>query len=88
MGNYRELQKYLENTGKTEIKLSFDNLKNILNIEVNYAIVLRLQKEFQCSYMVCDISEQEKWVGFCKIETQNNDDDDATVTTLASMLWW
>jgi DNA-binding ferritin-like protein (Dps family) len=34
MGNYKELQKYLENTGKTEIKLSFDNLKNILNIEV------------------------------------------------------
>lgn len=50
MGNYRELQKYLENTGKTEIKLSFDNLKNILNVEVNYAVVLRLQKEFQCSY--------------------------------------
>ena len=87
MGNYKELQKYLENTGKTEIKLSFDNLKNILNIEVNYAIVLRLQKEFQCSYMVYNISKQEKWVGFCKIETQNNDDDDATVTTLASMLW-
>ena len=78
MGNYRELQKYLENTGKTEIKLSFDNLKNILNVEVNYAVVLRLQKEFQCSYMVCDISEQEKWVST----------DDATVTTLASMLWW
>jgi hypothetical protein len=38
--------------------------------------------------MVYNISKQEKWVGFCKIETQNNDDDDATVTTLASMLWW
>lgn len=88
MGNYRKLQKYLENSGKIEIKLSFDNLKEILNIEVNYAVALRLQKDFRCSYMVCDISEQEKWVGFCKIEMQNNDDDDATVTTLASMLWW
>lgn len=85
MNNYIELQKYLENSGNAIVKLSFSSLKEILGIEVDYTVALRIQKDFHCNYMVDNISEKGKWISFCRTEMQN---DDETITTLASMLWW
>lgn len=79
------MQKYLENSGNAIVKLSFDNLKEILGIEVNDTVALRIQKDFHYSYMVDNISEKGIWISFCITEMQN---DDETITTLASMLWW
>lgn len=86
MNNYNKLQKYLENRGNATVILSFDTLKEILGIEVNYMAALFIKKDFHCSYVVDDVSEKEKWIRFCRTETQN--DEDTTITTLASMLWW
>lgn len=85
MNNYGTLQKYLERNGNTIVKLSFDNLKEILGIEVDYVVALRIQKDFHCSYMVDSISKKGKWVSFCRTRMQN---DNETAVTLASMLWW
>lgn len=87
MKNYRALQKHLESNGNETVKLSFDNLKEILCVDMDYAVALRLQKEFRCSYMVNGISERGKWVSFRRTDMQN-DDDCTTITTLASILWW
>ncbi len=84
MNNYNKLQKYLENRGNATVILSFDTLKEILGIEVNYTAALCIKKDFHCSYVVDDVSEKEKWIRFCRTETQN--DEDTTITTLASML--
>ena len=84
--NFNKLQKYLENSGNATVILSFDTLKEILGIEVNYTAALCIKKDFHCSYVVDDVSEKEKWIRFCRTETQN--DEDTTITTLASMLWW
>lgn len=86
MNNYKELQNYLINSGNAIVKLSFDNLKEILGIEVNYNIALHIQKNFHCTYKVDYISKKEKYISFCKIEMQN--DDGTTITTLTSMLLW
>ena len=86
MNNYNKLQKYLENSGNATVILSFDTLKEILGIEVNYTAALCIKKDFHCSYVVDDVSEKEKWIRFCRTESQN--DEDTTITTLASMLWW
>lgn len=85
MNNYGTLQKYLERNGNTIVKLSFDNLKEILEIEVDYVVALRIQKDFHCSYMVDGISKKGKWVSFCRTKMQK---DNETAVTLASMLWW
>ncbi len=86
MNNYNKLKKYLENSGNVTVILSFDTLKEILDIEVNYTAALCIKKDFHRSYVVDDVSEKEKWIRFCRTETQN--DEDTTITTLASMLWW
>ena len=86
MNHYNKLQKYLENRGNVTVILSFDTLKEILGIKVNYMAALTIKKDFHCSYVVDDVLEKEKWIRFCRTETQN--DEDIIITTLASMLWW
>lgn len=86
MSNYSKLQKYLEHNGSPTVKLSFDSLTEILGIEVNYTVALCIQADFHCSYMVDSVSEKGEWIRFCRTEKQN--DESATITTLASMLWW
>ena len=56
-----------------------------LGIKVNYMAALTIKKDFHCSYVVDDVLEKEKWIRFCRTETQN--DEDIIITTLASMLW-
>lgn len=58
MNNYNKLQKYLENSGNATVILSFDTLKEILGIEVNYTAALCIKKDFHCSYVVDDVSEK------------------------------
>ena len=47
MNNYNKLQKYLENRGNATVILSFDTLKEILGIEVNYMAAL-------CNIILCN----------------------------------
>jgi len=66
--NYNKLQKYLENSGNATVILSFDTLKEILGIEVNYTAALCMKKDFRCSYVVDDVSEKEKWIRFAELK--------------------
>lgn len=66
--NFNKLQKYLENSGNATVILSFDTLKEILGIEVNYTAALCIKKDFHCSYVVDDVSEKEKWIRFAELK--------------------
>ena len=68
MNNYNKLQKYLENSGNATVILSFDTLKEILGIEVNYTAALCIKKDFHCSYVVDDVSEKRNGSVFAELK--------------------
>ena len=66
MGNYRELQKYLENSGKTEIKLSFDNLKNILILKLIMLLFSVYKRNFNAAIWFAIFPNKRNGLVFAK----------------------
>lgn len=68
MSKYNALWKYIQNNGSKSFKLSFEEIRNIAEIEIGHSF-LNYKKELpQYGYQVGKISLKEKMVEFIRAE--------------------
>ena len=68
MSKYNELWKYINSNGNTPIKLSFEEIKDIIGFDIDHSF-LNYKKELkEFGYEVGKISLKEKTVIFNKID--------------------
>jgi hypothetical protein len=67
MSKYNKLWEYLQNDGKVSIKLSFEEIKGIIGIEIDHSFLTYKKEAKEYGYMVGKISLKEKNVQFNKI---------------------
>lgn len=67
MSKYETLWNYIKCSHKNNLKLAYDEIKNILGFEIDYSF-LKYKKELESyGYIVEKISLKEKYVLFSKI---------------------
>lgn len=68
MSKYNPLWEFVQKEGKSQMKLSFDEIREILGLDIDHSF-LNFKKELtQFGYQVGKISLKEKTVIFKKIE--------------------
>jgi hypothetical protein len=67
MSKYNSLWKYLKSNGNNEIKLSFDEIKNIIGFEIDHSFLTYKKELKEYGYEVKKISMKEKYIIFMKI---------------------
>jgi hypothetical protein len=70
MSKYETLWEYVKKNGSQSLKLSFDEIKNILGIEIDHSFLNYKKELVQHGYQVGKISLKEKTVLFNKMETK------------------
>lgn len=67
MSKYETLWNYIKGSDKNNLKLAYDEIKNILGFEIDHSF-LKYKKELESyGYKVDKISLKEKYVLFSKI---------------------
>lgn len=67
MSKYEALWNYIKSSDKNNLKLTYDEIKNILGFEIDHSF-LKYKKELEnYGYKVDKISLKEKYVLFSKI---------------------
>lgn len=66
MSKYELLWKYIKNENKDVIKLSFDNIKDILGFDIDHSFLNYKKELLEYSYKVDKISLKEKYIVFSK----------------------
>ena len=68
MSKYNPLWEYVQKNGKKSFKLTFDEIKDVIGIEIDHSFLNYKKELFQYGYQVGKISLKEKTVIFNKIE--------------------
>jgi len=68
MSKYNPLWEYIKNNGTNEIKLSFDEVKNIIGFDIDHSFLTFKKELKEYGYEVGKISLKEKHVNFIKIQ--------------------
>jgi hypothetical protein len=66
MSKYDTLWKYIQKNGNQSLKLSFDEIRNIIGIEIDHSFLNYKKELIQYGYEVKKISLKEKMVLFNK----------------------
>ena len=66
MSKYELLWKYIKNENKDLIKLSFDNIKDILGFDIDHSFLNYKKELLEYFYKVDRISLKEKYIVFSK----------------------
>jgi hypothetical protein len=66
MSKYNSLWKYIKNNGNTELKLSFDEIKNIIGFDIDHSFLTYKKELKEYGYEVKKISMKEKHIKFIK----------------------
>jgi len=67
MSKYQSLWSYIKNSNKSEILLSFEEIKNICGFEVDHAFLSYKKELKEFGYEVVKISLKNKTILFSKI---------------------
>lgn len=67
MSKYKPLWEYLKENKKANYKLSYENIKNILNFDIDHSFLVYKKELMEYGYEVNKISIKEKIVIFNKI---------------------
>ena len=67
MSKYELLWKYLKDNNKENYKLSYEEIKNIIGIEIDHSFLIYKKEAKEYGYEVGKISMKEKTVIFNKI---------------------
>ena len=67
MSKYDKLWKYLQTEGSENIKLTFEEIKGIVGIEIDHSFLTYKKEAKEYGYMVGKISLKEKNVQFNRI---------------------
>jgi hypothetical protein len=70
MSKYDPLWNYLSQRGETELKCTFEEIKNILGFEIDHSFLNYKKEAAQYGYLVGKISLKEKHVTFHKTEAK------------------
>lgn len=68
MSKYQALWEYIQKTGEPSLKLSFDQIHDILGIEIDHSFLNYKKELTQYGYQVGKISLKEKTVFFNKLD--------------------
>lgn len=68
MSKYNPLWEYLHTNGSEQIKLSFEEIKNVLGFEIDHSFLNYKKETSQYGYQVGKISLKEKNVIFIKFD--------------------
>lgn len=68
MSKYNPLWEFLKTNGQTQVKLTFEEIHNILGIELDHSFLNYKKELIQYGYQVGKISLKEKTVVFNKME--------------------
>lgn len=67
MSKYEPLWKYLKDNNKESYKLSYEEIKNIIGLEIDHSFLTYKKEARDYGYEVVKISMKEKTVNFNKI---------------------
>lgn len=67
MSKYNSLWKYVQKNNKTQIKLTFDEIKNVIGIPIDHSFLNYKKECAEYGYEVGKISLKDKTVLFHKI---------------------
>ena len=67
MSKYELLWKYLENHGDEMLRLSFDEIKDILGFDIDHSFLNYKKEAVQFGYQVGKISLKEKHITFIRL---------------------
>lgn len=68
MSKYNLLWNYLQSNGNDLLKLSFEEIKNVLGFELDHSFLTYKKEAEQYGYRVGKISLKEKHVTFMKLD--------------------
>lgn len=68
MSKYNLLWEYVQKNGSPQIKLTFDEIRDIAGIEIDHSFLNCKKELFQYGYQVRKISMKDKTVIFNKME--------------------
>jgi len=68
MSKYNSLWKYLHSNGDNQIKLSFEEIRNIIGFDIDHSFLTYKKEAKEYGYEVGKISLKEKYVTFIKNE--------------------
>jgi hypothetical protein len=68
MGKYDSLWKYLDGDGSQQLKLSFEEIKNIIGFDIDHSFLNYKKEAIEYGYEVGKISLKEKHITFNKSE--------------------
>ena len=68
MSKYEPLWNYIDGNGDDEIKLTFDEIKDILGFEVDHSFLNYKKELLKYNYQLKKISLKEKYMIFSKVE--------------------
>ena len=71
MSKYNALWEYVKNNGNPQIKLTFEEIRDIIGIEIDHSFLNYKKQLTQYGYQVGKISLKEKTVVFNKAEKIN-----------------
>ncbi len=67
MSKYEELWKYLQNNNDNELKLTFEEIRNIIGSDIDHSFLTYKKEARQFGYQVGKISLKEKHITFHKL---------------------
>ena len=67
MSKYEPLWNYIDGNGNDEIKLTFDEIREILGFEIDHSFLNYKKELIQYNYQLKKISLKEKYIEFIKI---------------------
>jgi hypothetical protein len=68
MSKYDPLWKYLDDDGSQQLKLSFEEIKNIIGFDIDHSFLNYKKEAIEYGYEVGKISLKEKHITFNKSE--------------------
>jgi len=67
MSKYNSLWEYVKNNGDSDIRLSFDEVRNVLGFDIDHSFLTFKKELKEYGYEVGKISLKEKHVNFKKL---------------------
>ncbi len=71
MSKYEPLWKYLKDNNKENYKLSYEEIENIIGIEIDHSFLIHKKEAKEYGYEVGKISMKEKNIMFKKINEKS-----------------
>lgn len=68
MSKYEKLWEYIKNKNQNNLKLTFEEIKNILGFEIDHSFLNYKKELVEFGYEVKRVSMKEKFVEMVKIE--------------------